>query len=296
MKKLSQEILNYFATYTETRFNFKRLVNYKWTNDEKTLDFSLFPEFQLTLLGKIAAGDLTSVVIRPHEHTIVIDRDSILVEIEKLLRGKFSSEYLANCIKDEYEVLVEQNSLFVIGEDGQIALAQNDDDGDDESFDLLEQQKKVARKEGLRTFNLAFRRQFEKILNDLQRKIIEQKKNELNIDHIPTSIFGVTNYATQQQEQLKRIAEKFSDGERYIEEVRDYFKTTIEDIVIYDLYHNLQKYAEFTRLGTLFLFFHILQRNAETYPIFFVEIECKFSNSKIDFSFPRKLILLNLRV
>ncbi|RLB74573.1 MAG: hypothetical protein DRH03_00740 [Deltaproteobacteria bacterium] len=293
MKKLSQEILNYFATYTETRFNFKRLVNYKWTNDEKTLDFSLFPEFQLTLLGKIAAGDLTSVVIRPHEHTIVIDRDSILVEIEKLLRGKFSSEYLANCIKDEYEVLVEQNSLFVIGEDGQIALAQNDDDGDEESFDLLGQQKKVARKEGLRTYNLAFRRQFEKILNDLQRKIIEQKKNELNIDHIPTSIFGVTNYATQQQEQLKRIAEKFSDGERYIEEIRDYFKTTIEDIIIYDLYHNLQKYAEFTKLGTLFLFFHMLQKNAETYPIFFIEIECKFSNSKIDLSFPRKLILLN---
>ncbi|MCK5680949.1 hypothetical protein KAI46_09095, partial [bacterium] len=113
MKKLPQEILNYFATYTETRFNFRRLVNYKWTNDEKTLDFSLFPGFQQSLLGKIATGNLIPVVIQPCEHAIVICRDSVLVEIEKLLRGKFSSDYLENCIKDEYEILVEQNNLFV---------------------------------------------------------------------------------------------------------------------------------------------------------------------------------------
>jgi len=298
MKKLPQEILNYFATYTETRFNFKRLVNYKWTNDEKTLDFSLFPDFQRSLLEKIATGNLTPVIIQPHEHAIVICRDSVLVEIEKLLRSKISSDYLENCIKDEYEILVEQNNLFVFGEDGQITLAQDDDDdgcgdGNGEGYDLLDQQKKLAQKEGLRTFNLAFRRQFEKMLNDLQRKIIEQKKNELNIDHVPNSIFGITNYATQQQEQLKRIAENFTDGEHYIEAIRDYFNTTIEDIVIYDLFHNLQKYAEFTKLGTLFLFFHILQKETETYPLFFVEIECKFSSSKIDLSFPRELILLN---
>jgi hypothetical protein len=83
------------------------------------------------------------------------------------------------------------------------------------------------------------------------------------------------------------------DGKRYIEEIADYFNTTVEDIVIYDLFHNLQKYAEFTKLGTLFLFFHMLQRETETYPLFFVEIECKFSSTRIDFSFPRELILLN---
>ena len=209
------------------------------------------------------------MVIQPHEHAIVICRDSVLVEVEKLLMGKFSSAYLENCIKDEYEILVEQNNLFVFGEDGQITLAQDDDDTGSagKGYDLLDQQKKLAQKEGLRTYNLAFRRQFEKMLNDLQRKIIEQKKNELNIEHIPNSIFGITNYATQQQEQLKRVAENFTDGERYIEELRDYFNTAIEDIVIYDLFHNLQKYAEFTKLGTLFLFFHMLQKESETFPL-----------------------------
>ena len=46
MNKLPEGILNYFATFTETRFNFRRLINYKWTNNELTLDLSLFPEFQ----------------------------------------------------------------------------------------------------------------------------------------------------------------------------------------------------------------------------------------------------------
>ena len=36
MKNLPKEILNYFATFTETRFNFRRLINYKWSNNELT--------------------------------------------------------------------------------------------------------------------------------------------------------------------------------------------------------------------------------------------------------------------
>ena len=43
MSKLPKQILNYFATFTETRFNFRRLINYKWTNNELTLDLSFFP-------------------------------------------------------------------------------------------------------------------------------------------------------------------------------------------------------------------------------------------------------------
>ena len=67
MNKLPKEILNYFATFTETRFNFRRLINYKWTNSELTLDLSFFPEFQRTLLNKIEAGDLSSECVNDFE-------------------------------------------------------------------------------------------------------------------------------------------------------------------------------------------------------------------------------------
>ena len=35
--KLSANILNYFAAFTETRFNFRTLINYRWTDNEQAL-------------------------------------------------------------------------------------------------------------------------------------------------------------------------------------------------------------------------------------------------------------------
>ncbi len=35
--RLSANILNYFAAFTETRFNFRTLINYRWANNELTL-------------------------------------------------------------------------------------------------------------------------------------------------------------------------------------------------------------------------------------------------------------------
>ena len=248
MSNLPKQILNYFATFTETRFNFRRLINYKWTNNELTLDLSFFPAFQLGLLKKIKDGDLSPLLIKQNEYTIVLNKDALLAEIKKLLQGNFNAAYLEKCISAEYAQGVENNKTFIPREDG---------------TDLLAQQKDMAQKEGLRTYNLALRRQFEKTLNDLQDKIVEQKKVELNIEHAPSSIFGVRNYVTQQFEQLRRIGNNFSGSEKYIMEVSKYFSDAIDDIVIYDLYYNFQKYSDFAKLGTLFVFFHMLERGKE---------------------------------
>ena len=266
MNNLPKAILNYFATFTETRFNFRRLINYKWTNNELTLDLSLFPEFQLTLLKKIKDGDLSPVIVKQGEYTILIPKDLLLVEIEKLLKGKFNKDYLEKCILDEYVQVAEQNKIFIVGDDGDLGLAQDNDEG----RVLLAQQKELSQKEGIRTFNIAFRRQLERLLNELQEKIVNQKKDELNIEYAPSSIFGVANYVTQQFEQLKRIGNNFSGSEKYITEVSKYFSDAIDDIVIYDLYYNFQKYSDFTRLGTLFVFFHMLERGKEAYPLYFI--------------------------
>ena len=289
MNTLPKVILNYFATFTETRFNFRRLINYKWTNNEITLDLSFFPEFQLSLLKKIENSDLSPVFIKKNEYTIVISKDIFLVEVKKLLQSNFNAVYLEKCISDEYAQVAEKNKIFIVGGNGELRLAQESKEGKD----LLTQQKDLAQKEGLRTYNLAFRRQLEKTLNDLQDKIVDQKKAELNIEHAPSSIFGVANYATQQFEQLKRIGSNFSGTETYIAEVSKYFSDTIDDIVIYDLYYNFQKYSDFARLGTLFVFFHMLERGHEAYPLYFIEVEYRTSNSEVTLSFPRNLMLLN---
>lgn len=79
MGDLPKQILNYFETFTETRFNFRRLIDYKWTNDELTLDLSLFPEFQRLLLRKIKDGDLSPVTIKQNEYTIALKKDELLI-------------------------------------------------------------------------------------------------------------------------------------------------------------------------------------------------------------------------
>ncbi len=212
MKNLPKVILNYFATFTETRFNFRRLINYKWTNNELTLDLSFFPQFQLSLLKKIENSDLSPVCIKKNEYTLVLSKDIFLVEIKKLLQGNFNAVYLEKCISDEYAQVAEKNKIFIVSGNGELKLAQESEAGKD----LLTQQKDLAQKEGLRTYNLAFRRQLEKILNDLQDKIVEQKKVELNIEHAPSSIFGVANYVTQQFEQLKKLAVIFPEPKRIL--------------------------------------------------------------------------------
>ena len=289
MKKLPKEILNYFATFTETRFNFRRLINYKWTNNELTLDLSLFPEFQLLLLNKMKNGDLSAVAVKKNDYTLVLSKDSLLLEVKKLLQGNFGADYLKQCINDEYALVAEHNKLFIADKNGDLTLAEDGEQGEE----LLAQQRKLAQKEGVRTYNLALRRQFEKILNDLQDKILEQKKAELNIEHAPSSIFGVANYVTQQYEQIKGIGSKFTDSQKYIEDITKYFSESIDDIVIYDLYYNFHKYADYARLGTLFVFFHMLVRDGEAYPLYFVEVEYRTSNSEVTLSFPRNLMLIN---
>ena len=118
MNNLPKQILNYFATFTETRFNFRRSINYKWTNNELTLDLSLFPDFQRELLSRIKNADLTQVIIKPEEYKILIPKDSILAQIDTLMQSKFDNTYLDNCIANEYALVIEQNPLFAAGENG----------------------------------------------------------------------------------------------------------------------------------------------------------------------------------
>ena len=80
--------------------------------------------------------------------------------------------YLENCLQVELSQMAEQDNMFVVGVDGELQLAPESED----KKDLLAQQKVSAQKEGIRAFNLAFRRQFEEALNLLLDKIVEQKK------------------------------------------------------------------------------------------------------------------------
>lgn len=272
MNSLPKQILNYFATFTETRFNFRRLINYKWTNDELTLDLSFFPKFQNNLLEKIKNSNTSPLSVKQGEQIIILPKDQIITEIQKVLIKELNSAYIDKTQKEE-----EKN----IGEETKT------------DPELYEKQIKLVQDEAVRLYLVALRREFENILVDLQERIVDQKKAEFGIEHTPPSIFGVTNYVNQHFEKIKLFTHNYKNSEVLVEEIKNYFEENIKDIIIFDLYYNLQKYTDFSRLGTLFFFFHSLEKDNENYPLYFIEAEFKNTSTEIILSIPRDLVLLN---
>ncbi len=181
MANLPKQILNYFATFTETRFNFNRLINYRWTSDELTLDLSLFPKFQSDLLNKIKSGNKDSISVKRGEYALTMPRDLIIERLDERLREDYNTSYLEACIS---EFSSSSGKPIEVTETGQLMPAQNDEEAVSDT----------AWREGVRKYNIALRKELENILITLQEQIINNKKAELGINHIPQSTFGMTNY------------------------------------------------------------------------------------------------------
>ena len=92
--RLSANILNYFAAFTETRFNFRTLINYRWTDNELTFDLGIFQDFQYELLQRIKTGNSTPITVKNDEHVLSLSGDDVLLEINKALSDKFGLDIL----------------------------------------------------------------------------------------------------------------------------------------------------------------------------------------------------------
>ena len=116
--KLSTSILNYFAAFTETKFNFRTLINYRWTNNELTLDLAIFQDFQDSLLQKIKTGDNTPLTVRNNEHILSLSEDELLLEINEAISDRFGLDYLKTCVKQEFTKRAERNTALIATEKG----------------------------------------------------------------------------------------------------------------------------------------------------------------------------------
>jgi very-short-patch-repair endonuclease len=293
-KKLPLSILNYFAAFTETKFNFKTLVNYCWTDDEFSLDLGLFQKFQEQLLAKIKAGNNGPVAVKPHEHTLSLLKDDLLFDIEKALSDKFGPGYLQTCVEQELAAIVEADKVLIASAKGDQITAQDDEP----DLERTQQQKAKAFREGTRKYNLAFRKQLERILIDHQDQKIDRLKAELILARVPASIFNSTHFLKQQFDALQLLARDSQSEADYFETVKNHFKNNLADIVLYDLFINIQKYARFNSTGSQYLFFHELSRttdqnNPEAYPVFFIEVDFALGTDEVRVSFPRDLIFIN---
>lgn len=286
-EKLPSSILNYFAAFTETKFNFKTLINYRWTGDELTLDVSLFQSFQNILLEKIKSGNSKPISIKSTEYTLSILGDDVKIEIDKMLLHKTGPDFLKTCIEKEFNKIIEQNNTLIATKD----VSQHS------NIDKEKQREKVFL-EGTRNYNRAIRKELENILIEIQDKRIDRLKKELCIENIPASIFNSNDYLKKHFDALQLLVQGCKTEEEYFGKVTRYFNETIHDIVLYDLFINIQKYARFNATGTQYLFFHELNKknsngSSESYPIFFTEVDFALGHDEIIVSFPRNLVLIN---
>ena len=270
--RLPAQILNYFATFTETRFNFRRLINYYWTDNEYTLDLSLFPNFEKALLGQIKAGSKDEISITPGTHTVSISQKDLQFEMKNILKSSCSKGKIGEFIEVERGILMKQT-------------LESDGGADVEG--------KVWR-EGSRKYNLQLRKELEASIIRLQEKILAEHKEETGVTNFAPTNFGMANYLKAHFDALQTIAKNTHDQGEYHKKVAAYFIEHIKDIVLYDLFFNLQSYAAFAPMGTLYLFFHVIGKDNNKFPLYFAEVEMRLSNTDITFSFPRDLLLLNV--
>lgn len=288
MEKFAKSILNYFATYTETRFNFQRKIDYKWTDNALTSDLSAFPKFQKELLTSIKQGKPLNITVTKKQYSITLDGDILRRQLSEKLDSNYNLDFLKSCIEQARAKLTKTESDRLI-------VSNNAGEGEVKSNE--EFQKKVFL-EGARQFNLAFRNVVKESLISMQRQKIEDLRSELKFNNLPLSSLNPNTIEQEIFDKLQDIGRKCRSEEAFCTEVREALKNSSWDLVMYDLYATIRKFAPLIGTGTSYLFFHeiYLQNEsgiAEKYPIFLIEVEIKEVKEEVLIKSNRDIVIIN---
>jgi very-short-patch-repair endonuclease len=281
MKNFAKSILNYFATYNETRFNFRKKIPYAWSDDEFTLDFCVFPEFQKQLLNSIQEDKALKLEVEKEQYTIQLDQDKFKNRLLENLDSDFDEDYLNSCLEKAKEQLSWKKNVVV------------DEAGNAKEADENKELDKKFIEEGLRLFNLAFRKAVGKVLLEIQEEEEENLKKELGYEKPPLSSFNPKSIEQEIFDNLQRIAGSNDSTDSYISEITDYLKESEFKMVMYDLYLMLNSFLTFVNAQSIFLFFHEISKEGTSYPVFFLEVDIKNVGGKIIVEKARDILMIN---
>lgn len=104
MKNFAKSILNYFATYNETRFNFKKKITYAWTNNELTLDLNIFEEFASSLFGQLSTDKKVDFKIKQGQYRVEIDQNDFKSRLSETIKNDYIGKFKDAYQKEESEV------------------------------------------------------------------------------------------------------------------------------------------------------------------------------------------------
>jgi hypothetical protein len=270
MKNFAKSVLNYFAAFNETRFRFSRKLPYEWSGDSFTLDFSVFPGFQTALLDAVATGNPLSFEVEKQQYTVAIDHDAFITSLKAEFSEQLNQDFLQNLINENFERLKE-------------ALSEEDE----------EELHPRAFKEGLREYNLTFRRRLLQLLTEAQDQKIKELQNEFEFHSVPPSSFNPQREVQSLYDDLKKLCKNFDAAETYVTTVVEHVTNQSFGYIIFDLHPILRSYIQLIGTQSLYVFFHEIEKEAQRYLLFAVEIGIRDGEDRIIIETPRDLLMLN---
>ncbi len=270
MKNFAKSILNYFAAFNETRFRFSRKLPYEWTNDTYTLDLSVFPDFQRQLLNFISRGTPIQLEVRKGEYTVELDSKTFKEVLLSRLGSRLNRDFLPSSI--------EKIRSSLAGAFPEM-----------EPSDL--QAKSLS--EGFREFNLAFRRLLDQTLTECQVRKIEDLQVRLGFQSVPMSSFNPQRETQRIYDDLQKLALDQTDPETYYQAVINTIQNQDFNFVIFDLHSLLRRYLQLISTQSLYIFFHAISMEEQSYPLFSMEINIRDGEQAVSIETLRNMIMLN---
>jgi very-short-patch-repair endonuclease len=271
MRDFAKSILNYFAAFSETRFRLNKRLPYEWTDDATTLDLCVFPEFEVELLGSVAAGKPFSLDVPPGRYVVSLEAEAVRTALTELVSAELGSDFLETQICDVQERLQE-------------SLPEEEREG-------IEQR---ALTEGLRRYNLALRQAVQQALVHLQDSRIEELRAELGFSSVPPSTFNPQREVQRLYDELTAKARGRFDAVGYVEEVLAYLEEQPFAYTIFDLHLCLRRFLEFVGTQTIHAFFHDMAADeGPRYPIFTVEVTGTDGSDAVRIATVRDVLMLN---
>jgi hypothetical protein len=196
MKNFAKSILNYFATYTETRFRFatKRLA-YQWTDDPlDVLDLGVFPDAQARILDWVAANKPINISVQKGEYAV-------------RLNGRPVGECLLTYLNEDGSIAAFESLLRDQG-----FYSENKGQEETDLFGLPNERRK-AWMESCRQYNLRLRKEYARHLLDLQPAKLDEMRASLRL----VNAFPRVSLNARQEEQklfdcLQQIATEHSQA------------------------------------------------------------------------------------
>jgi archaellum biogenesis ATPase FlaH/very-short-patch-repair endonuclease len=258
MENFSKSILNYFATYNETRFNFNKKISYAWSNDELTLDLNIFEEFINKFFTQLSSGKGLDLKISQGEYKILLEEERFKKQFLDYIQGSLKKELL--------EAYSEENS--------------------EEKEHLL------------RNINLDTRKEIFSILNNLQQEKIKDIKKETRTEQIPISSLNIRGIEQKIYDYINILAKDVDSAEQLLKELKDFISKEKFELILFDLYSLILSYQRYVGTNNIYLFLHDMKKEERTFPLILLELSLEHDASSSKASFRIKnaqdFVMLNI--